>query len=934
MPASTAPGTHAYSSGMLGRFCSLLLLIAPTVAKGQLGGSDFLVRIWQSEEGLPGNVVRSLGQTPDGFLWVATAEGLARFDGIEFEKVTSTGAYRGRGLGFFRLFTPADGSVWLSTYGGGLLRVERNRLVQVVEDSGQSSPQLITRLVIVDDQTYFVRNQDIRRLEGPGGVAVDALPPNVAAALDRDRAEQRRRGRRDSAELPTRLVGRSGGVWTVQDRSLHYAEPGEGPQPASMPELQGRLLVNDMLEDREGNLWLATPVHGLVRIRHRRPLPMKTDEGAYLQPVHTALQARDGTWWIANRDGGVDRLAAGKVTHHELQPGYARPVCCIFQDRRDRLWFASRDGSVFEWTGSGFEPSFPGNQAVSKVNAIAEDARGRLWFGGGQGLSRWDGSEVTSFRDHPRIGDAEFSTLTFTGDGTLYAGTVDGRIYRHDGEDFSLLGHPGDLRGRWVSAIVALDPDELWVATVNAGLFLRRDGRWHRFGSEHSIPDEGLTAMIAVGEDTFWLGSLGGILRTSRSELLRSVTNPDLPPRWMRLDRSDGMVTRECVGGAQPGVTRDRDGMLWFPTTGGLAGLRPGRIRPQTAPPPVYLHPVEVDGVPVPAGDGPIVAGPGHVRLDFRFTGLSLTAPEKVTYRVRLLGFEDDFGFNGTDREYSYGGLSPGSYRFEVIATNGDGFSTLFPASVPIEIRPYFWQTPWFMLLTIVGSLLLALAVGWAIARHRMRGKLEALHIRSALQGERARISQDLHDDLGASLTELSILSALAVEDPDADKLRSSADQLSRKAKGVVGALDEIVWATNPREDSLRSLVDYLAAFAREFLDSVQVPLRTEVTREVPEVMIGPRRRHNVFLATREAINNAVKHANPSSIHLRIAIEDEHLVVRVTDDGKGFAVEYAESGNGLTNLRRRMTDCGGSCRIESVQGGGTTVTISLPVPRS
>jgi len=328
------------------------------------------------------------------------------------------------------------------------------------------------------------------------------------------------------------------------------------------------------------------------------------------------------------------------------------------------------------------------------------------------------------------------------------------------------------------------------------------------------------------------------------------------------------------------------------------------------------------------------VAGPGQIRLGLNFTGISLSAPEKVTYQVRLVGLDDVPRFIGNHRETDYQLVPPGNYRFEVSATNGDGVTSLQPAVLPIRIRPHFWQSIWFVITVIVSGLLLALATGWLIARGRMKRRLREVRVQGMLEAERTRISRDLHDELGASLTEVSILTALAAEANHDERLGSSLDQLSLKAKQVVGALDEIVWATNPAQDSLASLVEYLAFSAREFLKVVNVALHSDIVRDVPDVMIGPRRRHQVVLATREALNNAVKHAAAQAISLRIAIEDDNLVIVVRDEGKGFAVEYAAGGNGLTNMAKRMTDCGGTCHFDSVPGGGgTTVTLTLPVPQ-
>ncbi len=311
---------------------------------------------------------------------------------------------------------------------------------------------------------------------------------------------------------------------------------------------------------------------------------------------------------------------------------------------------------------------------------------------------------------------------------------------------------------------------------------------------------------------------------------------------------------------------------------------------------------------------------------------MSLSAPEKVTYRVQLVGLEERPRLIGSRREADYQAVPPGRYTFEVTAMNGDGVSPPRPAVVSVETRPHIWETGWFKSLVVIAGLLLALSIGWLIARRRMRRKIQDRRLSGMLDAERSRISSDLHDDLGASLTELSILSEIAADDPDEGSLRPSPNHLSIKARRVVGTLDEIVWATIPTEDSLRSLIEYLPALTREFLEVVRIPLRTKIERQIPELAIGPRRRHNVLPATREAVNNAVKYAQPQSILLRIALENGQLVVEIQDDGQGFDVDYATSGNGLANMRNRMIDCGGSCRIESVRGQGTTIALTLPLP--
>jgi signal transduction histidine kinase len=400
---------------------------------------------------------------------------------------------------------------------------------------------------------------------------------------------------------------------------------------------------------------------------------------------------------------------------------------------------------------------------------------------------------------------------------------------------------------------------------------------------------------------------------------------------WLRLDHTDGMPSRECIGCFQPAGWRARDGRLWFPAGGGIVRVRPEWVELNRVPPPIHLESVRTNGVVHPAPAGPLVTEPGRARLEFRFVGLSFSAPEKVTYRARLTGLDETWRELGTQRVAAFEAVPPGRYTFEVMAVNGDGIRSLAPASVAVLVKPHLWQTTWFYLS--VGGLVLLVAVGsgWFAARARLKARIQALKIRNARETERARIARDLHDDLGASLTEISMLSALAAEDAAATRLQPALEQLTTKAKQVVSSLDEIVWAVNPREDTLRSLVEYLAAFAAEFMALARIPVRFEIATEIPAHPLAATQRHGVFLATREALNNIAKHARATEVHLRAKVTACQLEIEIADNGRGFEPNEVIGGNGLGNLRSRMHEAGGTCRIETQPGRGTTVILTLPL---
>lgn len=896
-----------------------------------------LVRVWQSEDGLPGNVVRSMVQTSDGYLWVANAEGIARFDGLAFEPVEPDGELRRLRFAFSRLFALPDNSLWAATYQGALFRVRDSRLEMVVAGSPIPRAPWITQVVPDHDGAiHFLRGGEIWKL-GEGGPQPVAHPaPDLTRRFAEDLDARVQGGRAVVPETTPILERRDGSRWSVAPHGQLIVTDATGAEsPLDLPGLDPPFFCNEFLEDREGNAWIATAVNGLVRIRNPRVDTLSTADGLLERQVFGLMQHSDGVWWIANRRGGIDLWTPEAVAHLELVPtGYQRAAAAMFEDRWRRVWVGSRGGSVFLHRDGVFEPQFHRSQTPSKVRTIQQDADGRMWFGGEQGLASFDGSEVRSHGGGDGLPACDVTTLMAEPGGTMLVGTSDGRVFRGGTDGFSRLGDPSPLRHWWISGILAKSHAEIWVTTIGGGLFLWDGNSWHRFANADGLPDSRLTTILDDGRGHFWFGSLGGILRTTRTELLARVRHRDQPLHWLRLDRSDGLPTRECIGGYQPAGWMADDGHLWFPTGSGVVRVRPDLVEVNRVPPPVFLRSTRINGRESNAADGSIEAGPGRSRVEFAFAGLSYAAPEKVTYRARLGGLDDRWRELGAQRTASYEAVPPGRYTFEVVAINGDGVSSDRPARVAIHIRPHYWESPQFIaaagLLTIAG----AIGVGWAIARARLKRRIVTLKLRHARETERSRIARDLHDDLGASLTEISILSALAAEGSADPGMRPALEQLSGKAKTVVDTLDEIVWAVNPGEDSLRSLVDYLAACAREFLGNAGITLRTEIPRHLPDLPLESSVRHGVFLAAREALNNLVKHSHASEARLTVAVTTDRLEIRIQDNGHGFdqaqQARHAK-GYGVGNLAERMRACHGDCTITSIPGEGVVVALSLPL---
>jgi ligand-binding sensor domain-containing protein/signal transduction histidine kinase len=909
------------------RHCLALLLVSLTSLYGQ-----YTFRSWQAEDGLPVNLVRSIVQAADGHLWIATAEGLARFDGIDFERIATPPGVDFPNPGPGRLFATADGAVWYAGSRGGLVRFSRAGAAVVWPDEESAAP--VTQLSDWPNHGVTIRRGDGFWAFRQGETTrLDPATPGLQAHFAADLEERARTGRLGPDGTAGDLVDRGGAVWSVSAKGeLKVTSPEGSPRPVTAPRARPDFQVTEMLQDREGNIWVATAFNGLGLFREERVNVLNAAAGLSAAAVLGVLEDSRGQLWIGNRDGGVDRLREGRVEHQELSAGGANQlVSALYEDRDGRMWAATMDGPVFMWRDSRFVVPFPDATGPAKVNSIYQDKDGTLWFAGQQGLARSVSRRITQVEEEAGFPGGEVTVLAGGAADELWLGTAQGFVLRNAAGRLQTIGTPGDLAYSRVTGLLVSAADQVWVTTLGAGLFLFDGGRWQRFERPQGLPDLRLTGVLDDQLGHLWFGSTGGILRASRADLLARARNPDASIHWLRMDRSDGLPTRECVVGHHPAGWRCANGSLWFPTHLGMVRLDPSRTLVNRTPPPVFLRSVRAGGVELKPGNGRLTAGPGRTRLEFRYRGLNFSAPEKVTYRTRLVGLHETWRDDGTQRLATYESVPPGRYRFEVLAMNGDGFQSQTPAVVELEIRPRFWETGWFVAQVTVVVIFVAGAVGWIIARSRLNRRITLLKIHQAREAERARIARDLHDDLGASLTEFSLLTDLGAEQAAGSPFQAQIEQLSDKSRALGQALDEIVWAVNPREDSLASLINYLATFATEFLDRAGISLRLDIATGLPALPLDATVRHSVFLAVRETFNNLVKHSHARTAWLKVTFQEGVLEVVVEDDGCGVAPDARSRGDGLTNFESRMAACHGRVVVAPRPAGGTAVRFIIPL---
>ena len=394
------------------------------------------------------------------------------------------------------------------------------------------------------------------------------------------------------------------------------------------------------------------------------------------------------------------------------------------------------------------------------------------------------------------------------------------------------------------------------------------------------------------------------------------------------------LPTLECSDGYQPACWRGPDGKLWFTTVRGVVWLNPDELTAKSSPPPVLVEDLQVDGESVPLGTNEIIVPPGRQQYDFRFTALSFDAGDRARFRYQLEGYS---GWVDADtlRTVHFGPLPPRDYRFHVIACNSDGVWNKIGATVKFTVKPFFYQTTWFLVLASV-SVVGGVAYGVRrMAMRKYRRKLAQIEEQHAIERDRARIAKDIHDDVGAGLTQITLLTELARRNPE--QTDANLERITQSARKLTKAMDEIVWAVDPQHDTVAGLMDYISAYAEDYLRVAEVRCRMDLPVELPTTHVNAELRYNLFLALKEVLNNVVKHAKATEVRLRLQLEPKAFTLTIEDNGCGLpdgrngdthnGTNRIASGSGLGNLEKRLAAVGGRCEIHSEAGQGTRVAM-------
>jgi signal transduction histidine kinase len=401
------------------------------------------------------------------------------------------------------------------------------------------------------------------------------------------------------------------------------------------------------------------------------------------------------------------------------------------------------------------------------------------------------------------------------------------------------------------------------------------------------------------------------------------------------LSVAEGLDSRRGSGNGQPVASKSSDGRLWFPDWHALAVFDPAQAPQDSRPHLALIEEALADGERViPAAAGAVRISSAVRRLEIHFTLPNLRVPERLRFRCQLIGFDPDWLETGPRRVAYYTHLPPGGYEFDVQAGSPAGQWQGSARRLRLEVVPQLWER--LSAQTVGGLLLIGAVAGtvWAVSRARFRRRVERLEAQQALERERRRIAQDLHDDLGGDLTKLMLLGdRMEQEVQTVEQFKAQSSEMSSNLRQLVRDMDQVVWTVNPENDFVADFAGYLSSFAPDFLGQTGIRCRLDVMSGFPDAALPAQKRHSLFLAAKEALHNVLKHSGASEVWVRIHCTDGELVVVIEDNGRGFdpLTTPPSTADGLGNMRERLKALGGTCEVSSAVGKGTTISLRMPV---
>jgi ligand-binding sensor domain-containing protein/signal transduction histidine kinase len=925
--------------------------------------------------GMSNNFVLDMMQDRNGSIWFATPNGVIRYDGNFFTHYTTSQGLTVNGTSC--IFEDSKGNIWAGTDGGickfdGRVFQNYNNVFNLwkdVEFTGEVKS-------IFEDKSgnlwIGTNNDGLYQQNGnliSHFTAQTGLSSNYISSLAEDQ---------------------KGNIWiATYDSGLNKFDGKSFTHYGSEQGLTSESIYT-LLIDRSGTLWLGTGA-GINKYDGGLFSHVQAIQGRNKETIVCMNADKNKNFWIGGW-ANLKKYDGASITRFTPSQGLQNlPVTDILEDTSGNIWFANWMGGVNKFDGTWFTQYSISNGLIdNEVIDILEDKKGDIWIGTNGGVSKFDGKDFTNYSSANGLISDDINSLFEDHEGNLWFGTRDKGLSEFDGSSFTNYNITNGLGGAAITCIAEDKKNNLWLGT-NDGL-LKFDGKnFIHYTAEQGLNGSIVTNILSAKNGEIWIGTNHGL---NRFDANGDTTNTDKSSfsLFKKYTTSEGFLG---VWSYYKTMVEDTSGDIWIGAQDRLTKCHPEADISDTIPPTIQLSSLALFDEEIKwqdvekkkdstiilnngarlknfsfSGLSPWYNQPQNLELaynnnyiTFHFIGITTNRPKEVRYQYFLAGLDKNWSIITDRPEATYNNLPPGKYTFKVKAANSEGYWSN-ELNYPLIILPPWWSTWWaYTLYALVFLIALIVFIKW---RERILKKEKILleekvslrtqelqkekeKVESSLEqvkalqaqlvetekiNERLRISQELHDDIGGTLSGIVLYSHLAenqIQSQHIDEVERSLNMIQQSANNMVNKLSDIIWSVNPEHNSIKNLFQKLKVYAAEMGAAKNIKVQVDSPEYLAELPLPVSIRHNMYLLFKEAINNAVKYSEASLLQLSIHHSDHDVEFAISDNGKGFDITTVKAGNGLMNMQKRANDIHAKLCLKSIPQQGTVVSLQCSV---
>ncbi|MES2773003.1 MAG: two-component regulator propeller domain-containing protein [Bacteroidota bacterium] len=856
----------------------------------RFSGKDFIH--YTTREGLPCDTVSQCIEAKNGDLWIATSLGAAKFDGQIFTIYSRKDGLSGDGV--CNLVEDKKGNIWMGINSGGINKFDGKTITHFTTKEGLSS--------------------------------------NITCSMIADRHDNI-------------WVGTAGGGLNKFD--------GKNFTQYKLEQGLSNNKVRKMVEDRSGNIWFGTDGGGVNKLSATSfdyQVPEALMDNNRVRPI---LKDKNGDLWFGTEGGHVGKLAAARnpvgdrlFTYYKVQDKLrVKGQRSLLQDRKSNIWIGTTGSGIIKYDGTGFvNYSLGASIERESIYDILEDRKGHLWFGTRDGsIVRYDGHSFAFYTTQQGMPGSIIYSMLEDKKGIIWFCT-EGGLYQYDGTNLICYTQKEGLFNKGITCIAEDDVGNIWLGTQGAGV-CRFDGKSFTYYSEQQgLTNSRVWSAHYDSAKQLWFGTDKGL------SLFVPKNDPVQPGKITygvySFGYQDGL---KALDFNLHSVCVDNDSRIWWGTGKGVTsfdfnkGFHPDSIRSlrlndirinerfydfrnlsDSA-----AQKINVDSI-IPFTNCPDKLSVSYNldHLSFHFSAIDWSAPGKIKYSYRIVGLDNTWSRPSEDPVADYRNLSHGDYQFQVKAIGQSQVWTK-PITYPFTIRPAWWQTVWFKILLVTLVLGLLFFLARFIYYYQLRKQKNILEKQLAVQYERQRISSEMHDDIGAGLSGIRLMTEMAKRKSKDGENISDIEKIYQSVGDVSSKMKEVIWGLNAENDHLASLVSFLQNQARLMMENYPGNFKITLPDKLPDIRISGEDRRHIYLMVKEALHNIIKHSGADRVQITIACTDK-LVIVVSDNGKGMSLnESKNGGNGLQNMRQRIRQLGGDFICKNQDGLELTLIIPL-----